>query len=255
MKSYVVVSDLQVPYHHRKAVDNLLEFIREYQPDGLLNVGDDVDAPEPSRWNKGLAGEYAPTLQAGLDATADLHLSFRQALGPGLPYHVSRSNHGDRTETYVRKYAPALASLRCLDISALLGYEEADITFHRKPFEFAPGWLLMHGDEGGSSTAPGGTAASLARLTGKSVICGHTHKLGAQHYTTGVNGKQVHRWGLEVGHLMDVKKASYLAAGTANWHAGFGVIHVEGTSVSWDLVPVAPNGSFIYDGIQFGGKR
>lgn len=254
MTSIIVISDLQVPYHNRRAVDNIATMMREYGFDMLLNVGDDIDAPEPSRWNKGLAGEYAPTLQRGFDILRDVHSTFRDALG-NKDYHLSRSNHGDRVETYVRKYAPALHSLRALDIDALAGYSELGITYHRQPFEFLPGWVLMHGDEGGSSVSPGGTALSLTRLTGRSVICGHTHKLGAQHVTTGVNGKQQHRWGIEVGHLMDVKKASYLASGTANWHAGFATLDVVNGKVGWNLVQVQPDGSFIFEGVRYFDKQ
>ena len=58
-KRVVVLSDLQIPYQDNKAVDATLDFIRYYKPDQLWCVGDELDAPEPSRWNKGMAGEYA----------------------------------------------------------------------------------------------------------------------------------------------------------------------------------------------------
>lgn len=248
----MVISDLQVPYHHVRAVNNVCDFIADYQPDELVNVGDDTDSPEPSRWNKGYAGEYAGTLQAGLDKTAAVHLQFRDALGIGKPYHVSRSNHGDRVQTYVQRYAPALESLRSLNIQNLLGYEAAGITYHEKPYEFAPGWLLMHGDEGSMSQIGGSTAMSLARKAGKSVVCGHTHRLGFQHETRGVNGKTSTIFGLEVGHLMDIRQAQYLPTGSANWQMGFAIFYVEGKHVQFVTVPVRPNGSFIVDGRAYG---
>jgi hypothetical protein len=67
VKRVVVLSDLQIPYQHDKTVDATLEFIQDYKPDELWCVGDELDAPEPSRWNKGMAGEYAETLQDSID--------------------------------------------------------------------------------------------------------------------------------------------------------------------------------------------
>ncbi len=51
-KRVVVLSDLQIPYQDNKAVTATLDFIRDYKPDELWCVGDELDAPEPSRWNK-----------------------------------------------------------------------------------------------------------------------------------------------------------------------------------------------------------
>lgn len=245
VKRYVVVSDLQVPYHNVKAVRSVCNFIADWQPDQLLNVGDDTDSPEPSRWNKGMAGEYAGTLQKNLDLTHEVHAQFRAALGKDKPYHVMRSNHGDRVQTYVRRYAPALTPLRSLHIEALLGYEELGITFHRRLFEFSPGWVLAHGDEGGLNASVGGTAMGLVRRLGKSVICGHTHKLGMQHDNRGFGGRVDYLFGIEAGHLMDMKKAHYLQTGSANWTSGFVTLQIDGRDVYPTMHTVKPDGSFV----------
>jgi hypothetical protein len=245
VRRIVVVSDLQVPYHNQRAVNSVCEFIADWQPDQLLSVGDDTDSPEVGRWNKAMAGEYAGTLQKNLDTTHRVHAQFREAAGPDTPYHVMRSNHGDRVETYVRKYAPALASLEALHIDQLLRYEELGITFHRRLFEFHPGWVLAHGDEGGLNQTPGGTAMGLVRRVGKSVICGHTHKLGMQHETRGLLGKAQFLYGIEVGHLMDMSKAHYLKTGGANWMGGFVTLQIEGRDVFPTLHTVRPDGRFV----------
>ncbi len=123
MKTVVVIPDMQVPYHDPRSVRAVQNFVSDYQPDELFCVGDEADSPEPSRWNKGLAGEYEGTLQAGLDRTAAIMKEFKNKLGD-KPFHTMRSNHGDRVEHYVKRYAPALASLRELEYSKLLHYSE-----------------------------------------------------------------------------------------------------------------------------------
>ena len=201
-------------------------------------VGDELDAPEPSRWNKGLAGEFAPTLQSSIDLTHEIMADFRAALGKGKPFIIQRSNHTDRIQTYIRKYAPAFGSLRSLEIEELLGYTSLDIQYLHKFKELLPGWVMAHGDEGRAVQVPGSTALSLAKKLGKSVVCGHTHKLGLQHETTGLYGKNKSVFGLEVGHLMDMKQASYLASGVANWHQGIGILVEDDRKVTPYAVPI-----------------
>jgi hypothetical protein len=207
-------------------------------------VGDELDAPEPSRWNKGMAGEYAPTLQDSIDLTYNIMADFRDALGRNKPFIIQRSNHTDRIQTYIRKYAPAFGSLDSLKIEELLGYDSLNIQYLHKFKELLPGWIMAHGDEGRSIQTPGSTAMNLARKLGKSVVCGHTHKLGVQHETTGLYGKNKTIYGLEVGNLMDIKQASYLSSGVANWQQGIGVIVQKDRNVVPYAVPVV-NGDIL----------
>ena len=103
---------------------------------------------------------------------------------------------------------------------------------------------MAHGDEGRSVQVPGSTAMSLAKKLGKSVVCGHTHKLGLQHETTGLNGNTNTLFGLEVGHLMDIKQASYLNTGIANWQQGFGILVEKNRKVTPYTVPIV-NGEIV----------
>jgi hypothetical protein len=236
-KRVVVLSDLQIPYQHNKTVEATLEFIADYKPDELWCVGDELDAPEPSRWNKGMAGEYAETLQDSIDLTHDIMARYRKALG-NKPFYIQRSNHTDRIDTYMRKYAPAFMSLKSLEIEELLGYSKLKVNYLHKMHELLPGWVMAHGDEGALNRVPGSTALNLAKRIGKSVVCGHTHRLGLQHDTVGFYGKTQTLFGLEVGHMMDIKQASYLTSGTANWQQGIGILIQDGKKVSPYTVPI-----------------
>lgn len=237
-KRVVVLSDLQIPYHNSSVVSTVNEFIKYYKPDELWCVGDELDAPEPSRWNKGMAGEYAGTLQQGIDETQEIIANFKKSLGKNKPFYIQRSNHTDRIDTYIRKYAPAFNSLRSLEIEELLGYNSLGVTYLHKMHELLPGWVMAHGDEGKLSQTPGSTALALAKRLGKSVVCGHTHRVGLQHETVGFYGKTSTLFGLEVGHMMDMKQADYLTAGTANWQHGIGILVQSGNKVTPYAVPI-----------------
>lgn len=268
---YIVVPDLQIPSHDQRAVDTLCQFITDYEPKGLLNVGDEADSPEPARWNKGMAEEYMGTFWENAARVNDVMLQMDDALrlyrrdvsDPvyDLEHHVMRSNHGDRVLKYLHKYAPALQGKGSpLTIPRIYGYDDEPLVkgslplpiyYHDQMWEFAPGWVLGHGDEGSLIQTPGGTALNIAKRIGASVVCGHTHKAGIQHFTQGFNAKDTQRLvGLEVGHLMDMGKADYLKGGHANWQQAFAILHIRNRKVTPNLVLF--NGkSFTVEGARY----
>jgi predicted phosphodiesterase len=241
VKTIVAVSDLQVPFHHKRAVAALTKFIKAYKPDTVVSVGDEIDFPQISQWTKGTRYEYAGKVHKHRDQTMRVLEQLRVN-------HVMRSNHSDRLEKYVRTYAPGLADEPELQLERYMRYADLGIQFHRSMFEFAPGWLLAHGDEGGLSQEPGKTALGLAKRAGKSVLCGHTHRAGIQPYTEAYGGKHVRTiYGMEVGCLMELSAATYLKSGGANWQLAFGLFAVDGKHVSPHLIYMRPDGSFTWD--------
>ena len=233
----LVISDLQVPYHHEKAVKNLIKLVRREKFDQVLNVGDELDMQSQSKWAKGTKLEW----EGQLDADRETCREILWELGTT---DVTRSNHTDRLYHTLLRGAPSLLGLPELDYPKFMGFDELGIKFHRKPFEFLPNWVLVHGDEGSLNRNAGGTAAGLANKFGANVVCGHTHRLGLQGLSQGFKGRFKTLWGFEVGNLMDSRQASYLKAGSANWQGGFGIIEVNGKNVTCIPVPVNQDGSF-----------
>lgn len=237
-----VISDLQVPLHDKRATSAVATWIADQRFTQVACVGDVLDSTQISRWTRGTAGEHAGSLAKDRDLAVKVMRDLRIT-------DLSRSNHDDRIENYVRQYGPGLATLPELRIETFLGLDDLHITFHRKPMAIAPGWLMMHGDESGYSRTAGGTALGLARKTGRSVVCGHTHKLGLQHDHASFGGRRVRNtWGFEVGNLMDARRAGYLKAGISNWQQGVGVLVVDGNDVTPIPIPIRPNGSLYFDG-------
>lgn len=236
-KVIVVVPDLQVPYHHQPSIDALSKFIKATKPT-VVSAGDEMDFQTISKWSKGTLLEYERSIGKDRDATV-------RVLEQLKVEHVIRSNHTDRLFNTVHMRAPGLLGLPELDLSNFLRFDLLGITYHKEPYELAPNWLLMHGDEGNISQTAGQTALNLAKRTGKSVVCGHTHRAGLMHHTEAYSGKpQRTLWGLEVGNMMNMKMAKYLKGGMGNWQKAFGMLVVDGKKVSPTLVPVHEDGSF-----------
>lgn len=246
MTTYIpVISDVQAPLHDRRAVDAVATFLADQDLDSVC-VGDVADLTQVSQWVRGRAGEYDGQLGAHRDIAVKILEDLRVK-------HLSRSNHDDRIERYVSQHGAGLSGLPELRTENFLRLSENGITFHRKPYRVAPGWLLMHGDEGPLVKAPGGTALGLSRRTASSVVCGHTHKLGLTHEHGAVSGRVVKAlWGLEVGHMMDMTKAGYLKAGHGNWQTAFGILVVDGPQVVPFPIPIV-NGKFYWDGKTWKG--
>lgn len=246
MKVIVCVSDLQVPYHDKRAVANVTAFIKAFKPDTVVSVGDEMDFQTISRWAHGTPLEYEHTIARDRDTTV-------QVLSDLKVQHVIRSNHTDRLFNTVMLRAPGLISLPELELSNFLHFPELGITYHNKPYQLAPHWLLMHGDEGSISQNGGQTALNLAKKTGMSVVCGHTHRMGLMHHSeavAGVNTRTI--WGMEVGNLMDARQAGYLKGGINNWQQGFGLLWVDGTNVKPELIPIRKDGTFTAVGKVWG---
>jgi len=245
MERILIVSDLQIPYHDPKAVHNLIDFIKRYKPDRVVSIGDEIDLPQVSKWEKGRMGEYAGTIGKDRDATVKILEQLRVT-------DVIRSNHTDRLFNYIASYAPGLYGIPELQLENFLRLPELGITYWSKPMPIAPNWVAVHGDHGRISQVAGQTALKQALQHGKSLVCGHTHRLGLSSVTEasgGIVGRIV--TGLEVGNLMDFKKAHY-THGSANWQQGFGLLYVDGRNVTPVAVPVAKDGSFIVEGKRYG---
>jgi hypothetical protein len=245
LKKIVVISDLQVPYHDERAVRNVASFIRRFKPDQVITIGDEIDLPQISRWTEGTPGWFEQSLGSDRDATVEILWDLQVT-------DMIRSNHTDRLYNVIMKKIPAFLALPELKFEKFMKLDELGIKFHRKPLEFAPDWIAIHGDEGSVKPTPGLTALEAARRHGKSVVCGHTHRAGQSAFTEasgGVLGRVLR--GVEVGNLMDFKKAGY-TKGVANWQQAFAVFYVDKKTVTNTIVHIEKDGSFVFEGKRYG---
>ena len=63
IKRYLVISDLQIPYHHETAVKNVIKLARKEKFDSVLCVGDEIDFQTISRWAEKTPLAYQQTLE------------------------------------------------------------------------------------------------------------------------------------------------------------------------------------------------
>ncbi|MGW5735758.1 MULTISPECIES: metallophosphoesterase [Streptomyces] len=255
MKRIVVISDTQMPYEDSRALRNIIRFISDYQPDEVVQIGDLVDYPEPSRWNTGTKSEFQTNVLKDSEYAVTRFLAPLREVYEG-PVGVLEGNHDLRPRTYLAKNAPALADAKYFDLDQLLDFETYGVQLLPAYYPIAPGWVAVHGHETkGMSQIPGRTALNKALKAGKSLVMGHTHKLAVCPHSTGYGGKFSTTYGFEVGHLMDARKAGYLNGGPANWQRGFGILYAHQYEAVPHAVPVADDGSFVVEGQRYGALK
>jgi hypothetical protein len=244
-KMIVILADLQIPFHDPKYLRVMKKFITAVKPQEVGQIGDLMDQPEVGRWNKGAAGEYAGSFWKNVKITREFLDDFK------LDW-IRMGNHDERMETYLDRYAPALGGADSeFTLDAVLGIADRGIRLERKPFRVAPGWVAAHGHEGSLSPVSGRTAYGLATRWHASVVCGHTHRLGTVSTTHGLPGSRRVLTGLEIGHGMQEKHASYIKSGSPNWQKGFGVLIVSEGRTYHYAVQMKPDCSFSWDGKVF----
>jgi predicted phosphodiesterase len=247
MDTCMVLPDLQVPYHDKGFVKKLLAVAEEHQPDLIVGIGDWMDFPEVSRWTKGLAGEYADTLQSSIDQGRALWCAFRDVC-PDARLVWKTGNHDERIEEFVYRYAPPLRNLRSARLEGLFDLEPIQVEVHRHPLPvFGGRVLVMHGHEEAYSSVPGKWGLEQVKKQGVSVVYGHTHTPFLSTHTVGSGRKAKSFFAMNVGHGCDPGQMHYAKSGYFNWCRAFGMIHVDRGKVYPELV-TALDGTFRLNG-------
>lgn len=247
MLTALIVPDTQVPLHDKLFVQRLIQVTKDIKPDLVGFIGDLSDSTEISRWVKGKPGEYTGQFQNACDKVAEVARAFRTA-APEADMWLQDSNHDGRIRDYLTEGAPALLGQRSLQVEELFGLRDNGIVYHRKPYEFLPGVLTVHGHEESYSSVPGKYGLDAINRYGKSIVYGHTHRPLLVTNSRGFDGRLETQFAMNVGHAMDTLKVDYAKAGHMNWCRGFGVVYYDNGQLYPELV-ISLDGSF-----RFGGK-
>ena len=239
-ENILIIPDTHYPSHDVRLWKTILRIVKETQPDRIIHIGDLLDLPQPSRWTKGTREEFEGSVfRDSENAIRDLIEPLRAVYDGPIGVHCG--NHDSRAKIYLDKYAPALSGTDHFNFENLLRFEDYGIERLPDFHTVAPGWITTHGHLGGIrlNQNAGTTALNAAKRAGKSVIMGHTHRAGISSYTTGLEGQTNTITGVEVGHIMDPKKVTYLKGGTGNWQRGIAWLTIDGKHVTPKILPVS----------------
>ena len=146
LKTTLVLPDIQYPYHDQLMLAKLVKLARDIQPDAIFQIGDGIDFPQVSRWTKGTAGEYAPTLQEHITGWQGVLSDVREA-SPKARITGLEGNHDLRLREFVQQYAAPLRTLEVLTQESLFGLEDLKIDYVKGPVRVATNTYAVHGHE------------------------------------------------------------------------------------------------------------
>lgn len=241
-----IIPDLQVPLHDKVFVERLLRFVKDVRPDKVGFIGDLSDSTEISRWVKGKPGEYTGQFQNACDLVSEVVRSFRSA-APKADFWLQDSNHDGRIREYLAEGAPALLGNRALQVEELFGLKTHGVTYHRKPHEFLPGVISVHGHEESYSSVPGKYGLDAINRYGASVVYGHTHRPLLVTNSRGYDGVLETQFAMNVGHGMDTLQVDYMKSGHMNWSRAVGLVHYDQGQLYPELI-ISLDGTFRYGG-------
>lgn len=240
-KVTVILPDIQYPDHDALVMSKIVRVIKDIQPDNILQIGDAIDFPQVSRWNVGKAGAYAPTLQKHIDGFKGLLAEIREA-APKASFTWLEGNHDLRIKDFVASYAPALGTLRALEIENLFGLSELGVKYTKGPLHVGTNTYAVHGHEQGGycASANAWDLKFLKRYgSDKSFVFGHTHQPFIVTRAFGYEGKVSPRFTMNVGSVMDPVKATYVKDGAVSWVPSFAVLRDNGKEVWPELITMA----------------
>lgn len=239
METIVVVPDLQIPYHDKRAVQGVTNYIERTKPDQVVVLGDMLDfaylstkflrkATEPDQILKDIKTARDYLIQWGAHSKA---------------LHFIEGNHEARLANYILEKAPQLEAL------TPTGFNVQDLLWiapdhYHGPYGTAyihKSFVFKHGDY-----ASRYAAQRELEMEGSSGMSGHTHHFQSAFRT---DRKGAHAW-WSIGCLCNVKGKNIppgVYEGTnrlLNWQQGFAVIKF------WDrgfnVYPVViTNGHFV----------
>lgn len=240
VENVLIIPDTHFPDTDMRVWKTILRIIAAEKPDRIVHIGDLMDYPQPSRWTKGTKSEFEGSVyEASKNAVKKIIEPLREVFDG--PIGVHEGNHDLRPRAYMEKYAPALADTDYFNFEKLLRFDEFEIERLPDFHTVAPGWITTHGHLGGIRLNPnaGMTALKAAERLGVNVVMGHTHRAGICNLTRGREGVADVTTGMEVGHIMDPKKVTYLKGATGNWQQGVGWLTIDGKHVVPKFLPVS----------------
>lgn len=251
-KTTVILPDIQYPFHDALALSKIIKVIEDIQPDHIFQIGDAIDFPQVSRWTKGTAGEYAPTLQKHIDGFKGVLRDLRAA-APKAKITWLEGNHDLRLRDFVNQYAAPLTTLRALSTESLFELGEQDVEYVKGPVRVATNTYAVHGHEsGGYASAPQSWDTKFVKRYGsdKNIIFGHTHQPYLLTRAYGFDGKVTPRFTMNVGSIMDPTHAKYVKDGSVSWTMSFALLRDDGKRVYPELVTMVDRG-FWLNGVKY----
>lgn len=227
LQKVLIVPDVHVPYHDKRAWNLFLKVAAEFKPDILVCMGDLLDMYTVSTFSKDPSrkASLGKEIKAGNKALDQL-----DALGATRKMFVE-GNHEFRLARYLLEKAPELFDF--VSIPKLLGLDKRGWEFTPYKNDTKLGKLYVTHDVGMAGRYAVQRSLDVYQ---HSVVTAHTHRLGL--FVEG-NAAGEHAVSFSPGWLGDVEQVDYMHRTKAkkDWTLGYGIGYMDPKT---DLVYLTP---------------
>lgn len=172
----IFISDIHIPYHHKKALEIALYLIEEFEPDIIYLGGDIIDFYAVASW---LTDPTQRRLDYELDEVRKFLRNLRKKFKKSkIIYH--EGNHEERIIKYIFKKAPELAPLLSfqLHLPTLLDLDKHEIQYVNSIQKIGKLYHL-HGHERRFAGQVVHIALNILRWLQRPFVCGHFHRFNS----------------------------------------------------------------------------
>ncbi len=187
----LILQDIHIPYHDRKALLTALDYGKRRDPDVILLNGDAMDAHAVSYWQTDpRERDFAGELRDMREFLKVIRDSFKKAR---IIYKWG--NHEERWESYMFAKAPEVLGVEDFELSALLRFDSLGIEEVKEKRLIRGGDLnIVHGHEHrGGMTNPVNAARGLFLRAKAYAFCGHFHQVSS-HSDNDITGHSIATW-------------------------------------------------------------
>jgi hypothetical protein len=189
---WLVISDLQIPYHDKKAIELAIAESKRQNAVGVLVNGDALDCHELSDFDKSpSAPRYIKERKLGIRFYSYLREQF-----PGKDIIHKDGNHEERVDRYLIRRAPAFYGIEAFTIPKMLNFDDLGVLYVGQKRVIKMGKLnIIHGHEytDRQVASPVNPARGLFNKTKVSALAGHHHQT-SEHCEPNLNGKLISCW-------------------------------------------------------------
>lgn len=239
MKTMLIVPDMHVPYHCAKAVKLITKLIKEFNPDGIVQLGDALDAFQISTYSK--CPSRRNTLADDIDDYKQILNEWSRHLKSGANIHLLEGNHEYRLKRFIASQArdlhgliPDWPQLLAIDLRNKSGRHKWHWHNYTKWDSCKVGdATLLHGFYFNQHCA----ATSLAKYK-CNIIFGHTHRV--QFVSDGTH------YAASLGHLSNEIETAHQPT-PSGWTQAVGLLHVDNIGKSTlDIIPIKNGKAVVY---------
>lgn len=238
----VVQPDTHVPDHDEKAIKVFCNFLKDYKPHGIINLGDFMDMGSVSHWGTN-GNKFTEEAKQGRDVLKQIG----DAAGPQCIFkRYIIGNHEDWLTQYFESKTPELGNLEELGTSLkfedLMGLKELGYrTIPLNEILRVGDAHFIHGYYTGRTHAK-----THLDVFGVNIYYGHLHDV--QSYS-GVSVKGMHE-SMSLGCLCKLN-AKFLKGKPNNWSHAFGIYEFRSDGSYTRYVPIIIDGQFSFNGRVF----